>query len=58
MSLTPDESEQIHRIAVADARLADVSVDTTPLAHLHEMNEDEAIEAIDSVNRAIMFDGL
>ncbi|MGP3920576.1 hypothetical protein [Nonomuraea sp. 10N515B] len=55
--MTP-ETEAIIRQVIADARLADVRVDTTPLLRLDEMTDEDAAAAIDAVYRTIMFDGL
>ncbi|MCA2230171.1 hypothetical protein [Nonomuraea aurantiaca] len=55
--MTPETRAIIQQV-IADAHLADVSVDTTPLLGLDEMSEVEADAAIDAVYRTIMFDGL
>ncbi|MEU6719763.1 hypothetical protein ABZ897_50625 [Nonomuraea sp. NPDC046802] len=56
--LPPPDQRYLAGAASPDACAADVSVDTTPLAHLHEMSEENAIAALDAVYGAIMFDGL
>ncbi|GGS85013.1 hypothetical protein GCM10010156_49530 [Planobispora rosea] len=56
--MDPEPYNETLRTAIADARLADVDVDVTPLAHLDAMDDDTAVDAIDDVYRAIMLDGL
>ncbi|SEU47837.1 hypothetical protein [Nonomuraea wenchangensis] len=53
--MTSETSALIQQV-IADARLADISVDTTPLLRLDEMSEEEAIATIDAVYRSILSD--
>ncbi|MEV5554982.1 hypothetical protein AB0L44_15140 [Nonomuraea wenchangensis] len=53
--MTPETRALIQQV-IADARLADISVDTTPLLRLDEMSEKEAIATIDAVYRSILSD--
>ncbi|MEU6719820.1 hypothetical protein ABZ897_50915 [Nonomuraea sp. NPDC046802] len=59
MSIPPENtSEEVLAIATTLARLTDADVDTSPLARLDEMSEDEAVKVIDDIFGEILYDGL
>ncbi|WP_219505233.1 hypothetical protein [Nonomuraea ceibae] len=58
MSIPPDiTAEEVLAIATTLARLTDANVDTSPLAKLDEMPEDEAVKVIDNIFGEILHDG-
>ncbi|MEV4116295.1 hypothetical protein [Nonomuraea sp. NPDC049695] len=58
MSIPPEiTAEEVLGIATTLARLTDADVDTSPLARLDEMAEDDAVKVIDDIFGKILSDG-
>ncbi|GAA3305918.1 hypothetical protein [Nonomuraea dietziae] len=59
MSIPPEiTAEEVLAIATTLSRLTDADVDTSPLARLDEISEDEAVKVIDDIFCEILYDGL